>query len=418
MKEVIGLDRRIKRAWLDGLLDRLSKESDPAVLRKFLHQLLAEDHPGEASRARTISMVMRIWVLIPKDRLRLRERALELLPNVSGDQRLWLHWGMAAVSYPFFRDVAEVIGRLLALQDDFTVGQVQSRLVKDWGDRTMTKRAAQQVVNSMADWGAMRTGSVAGHFLVAKKRNGAPPDLQLWLLEALLCAMKTTELEAQQLLRLPATFPFEISVGVRELRSCDRFEIHRQGLDMDMVSLAAPKPARPEPQRKTERVEPRSLFEAGADGTTALPEERQGEPVSVLDGVAAIPTCNGRVEMIIRLWEEVGGTLIEQPACAKGIDAVILPQGEKRRFGPEQPDGILQGQDILVVQADPGRLGLDLMGRAVFGAALLKKFRPRSVRCLALCGADDPDLSVLLAPFPHVEVVVQPPSDANASTTE
>lgn len=95
--------------------------------------------------------------------------------------------------------------------------------------------------------------------------------------------------------------------------------------------------------------------------------------------------------MIGRLWEQVGGTLIEQPGFAKGIDALILVQEEKRRLGPDQPDGMHQGQEILVVQTEPGRLNLDLMGRAVFGAALLKKCRPRSVRCLALCAEDDPD---------------------------
>jgi hypothetical protein len=63
------------------------------------------------------------------------------------------------------------------------------------------------------------------------------------------------------------------------------------------------------------------------------------------------------------------------------------------------------GVHALEHRAGPGRLSLDLMGRAVFGAALIKKHQPRSVRCLALRGEDDPELNPLLAPFPHVEVV-------------
>ncbi len=46
---------------------------------------------------------------------------------------------MAALAYPFFRDLAEVVGRLLALQDDFTTLQVQARMLTAWGDRTTTR---------------------------------------------------------------------------------------------------------------------------------------------------------------------------------------------------------------------------------------------------------------------------------------
>ena len=53
---------------------------------------------------------------------------------------------MTALAYPFFRDTAEVVGRLLALQDDFTSAQVQSRMLTTWGDRATTKEAAQKLI--------------------------------------------------------------------------------------------------------------------------------------------------------------------------------------------------------------------------------------------------------------------------------
>ncbi|MFN9912713.1 MAG: hypothetical protein ACK53L_09015 [Pirellulaceae bacterium] len=62
-------------------------------------------------------------------------------------------------------------------------------------------------------------------------------ELQLWLLEALLTASESNEIEAQQLLRLPEVFPFAITIGLSDLRKSDYLAIHRQGLDMDMVGL-------------------------------------------------------------------------------------------------------------------------------------------------------------------------------------
>ena len=87
-------------------------------------------------------------------------------------------------------------------------------------------------------------------------------DLQLWLLEAMLSASASDEIEAQQFLRLPELFPFTLTVSISDLRKHEGFNIHRQGLDMDMVSVrqvrveSPPKP----PKAKTANVDQPTLF--------------------------------------------------------------------------------------------------------------------------------------------------------------
>src|SRR5947209_5227533 len=259
MRKVVGIDRKIKRAWLDAVLDRLVKTTDEAELRTFLDRTLKEELPGKESRAKSAGIVLRIWSGIPQERVRLRDRALALLPKISGQERIWLHWGMTALAYPFFRDTAEVVGRLLALQDDFTTAQVQGRMLTTWGDRATSKEAAQKLITTLVDWEVLRSTKTKGHFLLARKMTASTPELQLWLLEAMLAASAADEIEAQQLLRLPESFPFTISVGVADLRRHEGFNIHRQGLDMDMVALRRvrveqpPKPAKKarKPKAKT-----------------------------------------------------------------------------------------------------------------------------------------------------------------------
>ena len=249
MKKVIGIDRKIKRHWLDILLDRFVFSPDETDLRVFLDDQLKAELPGAASRKKSVGILLKIWCGIPEKRFSLRERAVALLPRISGHERIWLHWGMMSLAYPFFRDSAEVIGRLLALQDDFTGANVQSRLTSAWGDRVTTKMAAQKLVHTLVDWEVLRTTKKQGHFLLVQKAKASTPELQLWLLEALLGASDADEIEAQQLLRLPESFPFTINVGVADLRRHEGFNIHRQGLDMDMVALRPVKislPPRPE----------------------------------------------------------------------------------------------------------------------------------------------------------------------------
>jgi hypothetical protein len=60
-----------------------------------------------------------------------------------------------------------------------------------------------------------------------------------------------------------------------------------------------------------------------------------------------------------------------------------------------------------------------LMGQAVFSAELLRtRFRPRSIRSVPLCSADDAVLRPLLAPYPEVEVVVLPDTPTRTSEEE
>jgi hypothetical protein len=106
--------------------------------------------------------------------------------------------------------------------------------------------------------------------------------------------------------------------------------------------------------------------------------------------------------MIMRYWERVGGTLIEEfPVVKAGrtngprrIDAVILPREEKRIASWRDVD--LTDKDVLLVQAKAKRLGMSLMGQTLISARLIEAFRPASVRSVALCTADDSVLRPLL----------------------
>jgi hypothetical protein len=232
---IVGISQKIRRPWLDFVLDRLAQTRDEKQLRSMLDAHLREDLPGTEARAKAAGIVFRIWAGVIPKHVGFRDQALSILPRISGQERIWLHWGMAALAYPFFRDLAEVIGRILTLQDDFTTVQVQSRLTTTWGDRTTSKEAAQKLITSLVDLGVLKKEK--GHFRRARKITTSATDLQLWLLGAMLSASASDEIEAHQFLRLPELFPFTFTVGVGDLRKHEGFTIHRQGLDMDMVAI-------------------------------------------------------------------------------------------------------------------------------------------------------------------------------------
>ena len=112
-------------------------------------------------------------------------------------------------------------------------------------------------------------------------------------------------------------------------------------------------------------------------------------------------------------WRTVGGTLIEEfPAVRAGpdngprlLDGVIILGGP---FEIRPADSVeLAGKDIVVVQTKASRLGMYLLGQAVFSRRLMEPFKPSSIRSVALCTKGDAVLEPLAKEY-GIEVVVVP----------
>ena len=119
-------------------------------------------------------------------------------------------------------------------------------------------------------------------------------------------------------------------------------------------------------------------------------------------------------------WEMMGGTLVEEfPVVSPGhdrgqrlIDGVIILGGQ-RHIAPAS-EVSLRDRDVVAVQSKRGRLGMYLMGQVVFSALLLKPFRPRSVRSVAVCEKTDSVLGPLLLSVPGCEIAIYPGPDGNS----
>jgi hypothetical protein len=246
----IGFDRRIRLAWLDRTAEivgealratRPGESPDPAALaavRAALHRALAGEIQGTDARRKTVNILTRIWLRVPEAHRALRDEALSLWPRVPDAGRLWLHWGLALLAYPFFRDVATTVGRLLRAQDRFTLAQVQRELVARWGERTTLDYAAPRAISSLADWGVLAPSEDGrGIYRGTPARVSPHPELPVWLIEAALRSSPGTTLSLYDLLHLPALFPFRLDIGLNQLYASPRFLILHNGDNEPLVAL-------------------------------------------------------------------------------------------------------------------------------------------------------------------------------------
>lgn len=118
--------------------------------------------------------------------------------------------------------------------------------------------------------------------------------------------------------------------------------------------------------------------------------------------------------LIEKYWNQIGGSIIfEFPMIHKSetcgpryLDALILPKKERQILKPSEVT--IEGQDIILIQAKCRRLGMYLMGQAVFSIELMRRFKPASIRSIILCTEDDSVLRPFLSRYPEVEVVIFP----------
>lgn len=87
------------------------------------------------------------------------------------------------------------------------------------------------------------------------------------------------------------------------------------------------------------------------------------------------------------------------------LDAVIVLGGPRRILDRAEHSNLdLEGEDIIVVQTKVGRLGMYLLGQALFSRELMRAFQPRTVMSVAVCERDDAALRPLAEQY-GIEVI-------------
>lgn len=112
-----------------------------------------------------------------------------------------------------------------------------------------------------------------------------------------------------------------------------------------------------------------------------------------------------------RYWKSVGGTLVEEFPAVIGsktngrrlMDGVIILNEETRIAKANEVE--IEGKDIIVIQTKANRLGMYLMGQSLFSKELMLKFKPKSIRTVAICVKDDSVMRELTDKY-EIEVVV------------
>jgi len=148
-------------------------------------------------------------------------------------------WGAALAAYPYFGRVAEFTGRLTSIQGDCSVAEVHRRMSEVYGDREVTKRATQAVLQTQANWGAVARVEKGKRLVRLAARELTDQRTVAWLIEAALRyqgkAMALATLQSTAVL-----YPFLLDLPLAfVISNSEALELRSEGPSQQFVALHA-----------------------------------------------------------------------------------------------------------------------------------------------------------------------------------
>lgn len=234
----IGFNRTIFLNWLDAAADLRAQISELPSLREGIKETIERDITGIDAIRKSVDVVVNIWHKSAEVNTGLHAQALEFLPQISITERVWLHYGLTLLYYPFFRQTAAILGQFARIGEPITRQAVKGRLSAEFGQLGSLDRSAERIVASLVSWGALehqKKGNIYIPQLQMLKTNNL--DMQSWLFACALLTHPSDQLPFPDLIRLPELFPFKFTVTIDTLRRNNKFDVQKQGM-WDMVGFA------------------------------------------------------------------------------------------------------------------------------------------------------------------------------------
>ena len=238
---LIGFSQSIKQAWLDFTAQRLLEGQTTAEIRAALNDFLSDKISvgstcRNSSRQKAISILSKIWLKVPQPLESFRNDGLTLLKRMPKHTHIAVHWGMTMAAYPFVATAAENVGRLLRLQNDISMAQLQKRLREQMGERDTVVKAVRQLMRCWVEWGVLKDTGKKGVYAATGSHTVTDTQLTTWLLEGALIARQEQSAVLHTLVNYtPALFPFNLSSNY--FIPNERLETFNQGVSEVSVTF-------------------------------------------------------------------------------------------------------------------------------------------------------------------------------------
>jgi hypothetical protein len=229
----IGFDRFIE---LDWAATALRVRAGLSELQELI-DLIDATHSGVAAKKKTRTVLNRLWLEPRPDLIEFAERGIQFYRDAPDTPMLALSWAMAITTYPFFGRVAEIVGRLTALQGDCASAEVHRRMAEAYGEREGTRRMTNMVLQTQESWGAIERTEKGKRLVRRPKLSIQEFKVVAWLVEACVrCARRPLAVASMD--SNPVAYPFDFGSSLSYvLSNSAALELRSDSMSNPIVGL-------------------------------------------------------------------------------------------------------------------------------------------------------------------------------------
>lgn len=229
----MGFERYIQLDWCIAALEAANERQTVSDVKEQLAKVLT----GVESKRKTFDILKRLWLQPLPNYTEFSKRGVELYRKHGADAVVPLNWGIAIVTYPFFGKTAEITGRLLSLQGDCSIKEVQRRMAEIYGDRDGIVRAVSRVLQSQESWGLIERVEKGKRLVGKTQLTLSEEEIITWLVEAVI-RYTGKAVSLANLQSMPVLYPFVLDQSLAyAVSSNKKLEIRSEGANGQFVAL-------------------------------------------------------------------------------------------------------------------------------------------------------------------------------------
>jgi hypothetical protein len=194
----------------------------PRDARRLLEVALRDDIVSDVGRNKTVRILAGAWIAPAPEAAEAVKWAQQ---NAEGDLRMW-HLGVLLANYTFFANLCAEVGRGIEMSEEVDTTSLRAAMQAQWGGRDVTNVSTRSAVRTLRSFGVL-TGRE--HNSASRRGDRLPVGLQQypWVVDCLLSARETMELDSREVVRAPELFMFELPTAI--VNGYPNLERHNEG---------------------------------------------------------------------------------------------------------------------------------------------------------------------------------------------
>ena len=210
----VGFDQKIQFQHLDFLAKNLKNYNSKDIYR-VLEEHLLSTIKGDKSRKNAITMLMKIWMLVEPSIEEIKGILIKEYPYFSNAEQRCIHYCLACIAYPFYREQMNFLGKYLKMADTVKSKMLVSQMKSLYGDRRRVEVAASAVFSSSKDWGIITMDKPGVYSAIENRLTVNDKLVKNLLIEVLMehLSTNTVSIEMVNASALFFAFDYHITVG-------------------------------------------------------------------------------------------------------------------------------------------------------------------------------------------------------------